>query len=51
MCRLPEKVLNEFCQSFTELWPSVNLGSLNLSARYLEQDLSKGVETWLAGSR
>ena len=31
---------------FSELWPFENLGILNLSARYLENYLSWGLETW-----
>ena len=33
---------------FPELWPFENLGILNLSARYLKNYLSKGLETWSA---
>ena len=33
---------------FPELWPFENLGILNLSARYLENYLSLGLQTWPA---
>ena len=33
---------------YPELWSFENLGILNLSARYLKNCLSLGLETWLA---
>ena len=48
MSRLPDKLLNKFCQIFPELWPFENLGISNLSARFLEKYLSEVLETWSA---
>ena len=42
--RLPEK--NKLF--FPELWPFKNKGILNLSAIFLKNYLSKGLETWSA---
>ena len=40
MSRLPDKFFKKINHIFQELWPFENLGILNLSARYLENDLS-----------
>ena len=45
---LLDKVSNKFHQVILVLWPFENLGILNLSARYLENYLCLGLETWLA---
>ena len=46
MGTLTNQILNKIHCIFPELWPCENLGILNLSARYLENYLSKGLETW-----
>ena len=45
MSRLPDLLLNKFCQIFLELWVFANLVISNLSARFLEKYLSWGLET------
>ena len=42
------RLLKKICHIFLELWPVANLGILNLSARYLKNCLSYGLETWSA---
>ena len=48
MSRLPDFILKTFREVFPELWPFENFGILNLSARYHENCLSYGLETWSA---
>ena len=48
MSRLPDKIKKKNHLIFPELWPFENLGILNLSATYLKNYLSKGLETWSA---
>ena len=45
MSRLPDELLNKFCQFFLELKSFENFGIFNLSARYLENYLSFELET------
>ena len=48
MSRFADQDLNKFYQIFLELWRFANLGILNLSARFLENYLGLGHETWSA---
>ena len=45
MSRLPDQIKNNHL-IFLELWPFENLGILNLSERYLDNYMRKGLETW-----
>ena len=51
MSRLPDLIKKKYIYIyifFPELWPFENLGILNLSASYLKNYLSQGLETWSA---
>ena len=49
MSRLPDLIKKKKNHLiFHELWPFENLGILNLSARYLKNCSSLGLETWSA---